>query len=74
MKKNYGHYKQTNIRKLMLKNKQFTKFWKINKNNITTCKDCEFRFVCVDCRVNIEDKNDILSKPSMCNYNPYMTI
>ena len=38
---------------------------------IHVCKDCEFRYICTDCRAYIEDPNDILSKPLKCGYNPY---
>jgi len=34
-------------------------------------KDCEFRYICTDCRVFIQEDTDILSKPLKCKYNPY---
>ena len=34
-------------------------------------KDCEFRYICTDCRAYVEDPEDILSKPLKCGYNPY---
>jgi SPASM domain peptide maturase of grasp-with-spasm system len=71
MKESFGHYKKTDIKRLILEDKQYTKFWKINKNNIHTCKECEFKYVCVDCRANIKN-GDMLSKPSKCSYNPYV--
>jgi SPASM domain peptide maturase of grasp-with-spasm system len=44
----------------------------ITKDKIKTCKDCEFRHVCTDCRVYLEDPNDIYSKPLKCGYDPYL--
>ncbi|MCW3465058.1 grasp-with-spasm system SPASM domain peptide maturase [Chitinophaga nivalis] len=49
----------------------FKKYWHINKNQISVCKDCEFRHICTDCRAYLENPQDILSKPLKCGYNPY---
>jgi len=49
----------------------FQKIWKINKDKIEVCSDCELRYVCQDCRAYIMDKNNIYSKPVKCTYNPY---
>ncbi|MDR1347806.1 MAG: grasp-with-spasm system SPASM domain peptide maturase [Prevotellaceae bacterium] len=54
--------------------KAFTKLWNINKNKIMVCRDCEFRYMCHDCRAFITDSNNIYSKPLHCKYNPYETI
>lgn len=70
MKESYGNINNDNIIDV-LKNPEFTKYWKINKNEIETCKDCEFRHICTDCRAYIEKPNNIKSKPLKCGYNPY---
>lgn len=44
----------------------------ITKDEVDVCKDCEFRYICMDCRVYIKDKNNIYSQPEKCNYNPYI--
>lgn len=49
----------------------FNLYWKIKKDTIEVCKDCEFRYVCTDCRAYIESQNNLYSKPIKCNYNPY---
>jgi len=49
----------------------FKKYWDINKDKVQVCKDCEFRYICTDCRAYIENPEDILSKPLKCGYNPY---
>lgn len=46
------------------------KYWNIKKDQIEVCKDCEFRYICTDCRAFRESDN-IYSKPLKCNYNPY---
>lgn len=49
----------------------FKKYWDICKDRVHVCKDCEFRYICTDCRAYVEDPEDILSKPLKCGYNPY---
>jgi SPASM domain peptide maturase of grasp-with-spasm system len=50
--------------------KAFKKLWNITKDQVDTCKICEFRYVCTDCRIYISNTNNIYSKPSKCNYDP----
>ena len=52
--------------------KAFRQKWDINKDEIEICKDCEFRHMCLDCRVFIDDPNNAYSRPSKCGYNPYI--
>lgn len=49
---------------------EFKKYWNIKKDDIQTCKDCEFRYNCLDCRARTEN-GDLLGKPLTCTYNPY---
>lgn len=49
-----------------------TEFWYLKKDDIEICKDCEFRYICTDCRVNVVD--GIKSRPSTCIYNPYTNL
>lgn len=69
-KESYGFINEINLAKL-LKNEQFKSFGNINKDTIEVCKDCEFRYICSDCRINTENSKNILSKPKYCNYDPY---
>ncbi|MFO7969426.1 MAG: grasp-with-spasm system SPASM domain peptide maturase [Candidatus Izemoplasmatales bacterium] len=55
----------------VVKRKDFQQLWNITKDNILVCKDCEFRYICPDCRAIIENKDNIFSKPLHCNYDPY---
>jgi SPASM domain peptide maturase of grasp-with-spasm system len=70
MQKSYGHVDNTTISDV-LKNLKFKALWEINKNRIEKCKDCEFRYICTDCRAYTENPNDIYSAPLKCGYNPY---
>ncbi len=45
-------------------------FVNMNKDIIETCKDCEFRYACFDCRPDSTSEN-YLTKPWYCPYNPY---
>ncbi|WP_316795475.1 grasp-with-spasm system SPASM domain peptide maturase [Pedobacter agri] len=49
----------------------FQKKWEINKDSIKVCQDCEYRYVCSDCRAYLDDPSDELSKPLKCGYDPY---
>lgn len=70
MDKGYGSFNRKKIFEV-LKLKEFKKFWALNKDKIEVCKDCEFRYICPDCRVFIKDRKNIYSKPEKCNYDPY---
>lgn len=66
---NYGNVRHKSL--LSVVDNKFKFYWNISKDNIEVCRDCEFRYVCTDCRAFISDKNNIRSKPSRCNYDPY---
>lgn len=70
MKEGFGNIKDSSLEDA-LNIPGFKKYWDIKKDDITGCKDCEFRHVCTDCRTYIEDPKDIYSKPLKCGYNPY---
>jgi len=70
MPDSFGNIKNTSLIEAIQK-PGFKKYWDINKDKIHVCKDCEFRYICTDCRAYIEDPEDILSKPLKCGYNPY---
>lgn len=43
----------------------------ITKDQVTVCRDCEFRYICTDCRAFIRDVTNPYSKPAKCSYDPY---
>ena len=49
----------------------FRELWGITKDQVETCRDCEFRYVCTDCRAFVRDPADRRSKPAKCAYDPY---
>lgn len=70
MAKSYGNIQDTTLGEAMEKS-SFKDIWTITKDKIHVCKDCEFRYICTDCRAYVEDPEDLLSKPLKCGYNPY---
>ena len=72
MTKSYGNIRDTTLKEAIEK-PGFKDMWFIHKDQIDVCKDCEFRYICTDCRIFIKDTDDIFSKPSKCNYNPYIS-
>ncbi|WP_375560603.1 grasp-with-spasm system SPASM domain peptide maturase [Bernardetia sp. OM2101] len=71
MEKSFGHISQIDFKNLINSN-SFRKVWSITKDEIDICKECEFRYICMDCRAYKSEKNQY-SKPTKCNYNPYTT-
>lgn len=41
-----------------------------SKNNVDGCKDCEYRYICRDCRPD-SLKGELTEKPWYCTYDPY---
>jgi len=70
MKENFGNIRDTTLVEAINK-PGFKKYWNIKKDEITKCKDCEFRHVCTDCRAYIDNPEDMYSAPLKCGYNPY---
>ncbi|WP_268123907.1 grasp-with-spasm system SPASM domain peptide maturase [Roseivirga pacifica] len=58
----------------IINSSEFQQLWKITKDQIDICKDCEFRYICTDCRAFLKNPNNIYSKPLKCNYDPYKAV
>ncbi len=67
LKMSYGNINNVSLLEVVI-NKEFQSYWGINKDSIQVCKDCQFRYICTDCRAFLNTKNE---KPFKCNYNPY---
>lgn len=70
MKESFGNIKDTTLAEALEK-PGFKQYWNITKDQIDVCKDCEFRYICTDCRAYVENPEDMYSKPLKCGYNPY---
>lgn len=72
MEQSFGNIKNVRLEEA-IGNSDFKKYWRINKEQIETCKGCEFRHICTDCRAFLENPQDIYSKPLKCGYDPQTT-
>lgn len=70
MKESFGHIGHSTFEEI-LSDTMFSKYWNIHKDLIKTCEQCEFRYVCTDCRAYIDDPDELLSKPLKCGYDPH---
>lgn len=70
MVKSYGNISETSLITAIDK-KGFKDLWRVVKDQIEICKDCELRYICSDCRAYVEKPENILSKPLKCGYDPY---
>ena len=46
----------------------FRRLWNVQRDQVDVCRDCEYRYICTDCRAFVSDP---LAKPAKCNYDPY---
>ena len=65
----YGNIHNINTLENILSNSELKKYWYVRKDDIQDCKDCECRYMCVDCRtpVNIDE---VWHLPA-CPFNQY---
>jgi len=70
MPESFGNIKDTTLQEA-LNHPDFKKYWNHKKDDIEVCKDCEFRYICTDCRAYLEDPLNEYSKPLKCGYDPY---
>ncbi len=69
-KMSLGNIKSKRLSDIVFEQKETT--WKINLDKIEKCKDCEFRYACMDCRaLSIGNGLGLYGAPIRCNYDPY---
>ncbi len=61
MLKNYGHYLENKLSEV-IENKDFKQYWNLSKDRVSVCRNCEFRYICSNCRAYTENPKDIYSK------------
>jgi SPASM domain peptide maturase of grasp-with-spasm system len=72
MPETLGNIKESTLIEILVSKKDnLYKYWNIRKDQIEVCKDCEYRYICTDCRAFRKNESNIYSKPLKCNYNPY---
>ncbi|CAH0173499.1 grasp-with-spasm system SPASM domain peptide maturase [Chryseobacterium sp. Bi04] len=75
MPEKFGNIHHSSLEEIYIQN-GFKKYWDLTKDKIEICKDCEFRYICTDCRAYTErthtNKEGLdISKPLKCGYDPY---
>jgi SPASM domain peptide maturase of grasp-with-spasm system len=70
MPQHYGHISSHSLAEAAALD-AFQQLWQVKKDQVKVCSDCEFRYICTDCRAFVQDASDPFSKPAKCNYNPY---
>jgi SPASM domain peptide maturase of grasp-with-spasm system len=70
MSQGFGNIQTTSFIKA-LETEGFKKSWSVSKDQIDICRDCEFRYICTDCRAYTQEASQPYSKPAKCDYNPY---
>lgn len=73
MPQSFGHIDSAQLDDV-LADPMFKQHWFTKKDDIAICQDCEFRYVCTDCRAYLADPNDPNSKPLKCGYDPYANV
>ncbi|WP_106917244.1 grasp-with-spasm system SPASM domain peptide maturase [Chryseobacterium aurantiacum] len=75
MQESFGNIRNISLEEIVLQ-PNFKRYWSLTKDHIEVCKDCEFRYLCTDCRAYTESSHYTsdgldVSKPLKCGYNPY---
>lgn len=70
MGQSFGNASLTKL-KSVVNDPQLIQIGSITKDQVAVCRDCEFRYVCTDCRAHTQDASDPYSKPAKCTYDPY---
>lgn len=66
MSQAFGNIKDTTLEET-LQDPNFKKYWKLTKDEIEICKDCEFRYICTDCRAYTERTKVIMKDSTFLN-------
>jgi len=68
----YGNVNLQSLTKI-LESPFLNKLWTLSKDHIEICKDCEYRYMCLDCRplARKGGGDELCVKVSHCLYDPY---
>jgi SPASM domain peptide maturase of grasp-with-spasm system len=70
LRESYGNISHTPLLEAA-KSTGLVRIGAITKDQVSVCRDCEFRYVCTDCRAYLADPDNLFSKPAKCKYDPY---
>lgn len=67
----YGNVKYLGLAELVT-SEDYTQHWDVNKDKVEVCKDCEFRYMCIDSRLPVKNvATGLFYFKSECSYSPY---
>lgn len=68
----FGKIEKEDLKQVIL-NPKIKEFWRISKDKIKVCKDCEFRYICPDGVIPFKEKqsDSLYVKKKKCDYDPY---
>lgn len=67
----YGNIRETTLTNI-IQSAIVDRYWYFDFSKVDTCKDCEFRFACKDCRpLAFAENGRLADKAARCTYNPY---
>jgi radical SAM protein with 4Fe4S-binding SPASM domain len=59
----------------IIKGEIMLSYWKLTKDKVEVCNDCEYRYVCQDCRPWAYGfTGKLTAKSPRCTYNPYTSV
>ncbi len=65
-----GNIREKNLAEIV--QEDMLKFWGLNRDQVKVCKDCEYRYLCHDCRPWAYGfTGDLFAKSPRCTYDPY---
>ncbi len=70
MPETFGHISDTPLAEVV-DEPAFQRYWTVTKDEVAVCRDCEFRYICTDCRAYVGEPGNDRSKPLKCGYDPY---
>jgi SPASM domain peptide maturase of grasp-with-spasm system len=70
MKDSLGNIRHTSLASAV-NDPRLVQMSRITKDQVEVCCDCEFRYVCTDCRAYTRESGNPYSKPAKCSYDPY---
>ena len=66
-----GHVKRSRLQAI-ISSDAVEQAWKFTKDQVQVCKDCEYRYACLDCPAAVlVTGGSLYAKPPWCTYNPH---
>lgn len=66
----FGNVRDTPLKEAIAKD-GFQALWNVKKDDTKVCKDCEFRYMCVDARTPLMGDDGLYYHEMPCAYDPY---